>query len=407
MKSFLLFVPICLMIFFSCNNDDDSPKALFAVPQLKTLAEIRNGISVQSAKLTNSDGKIYIAENFLFYIAQEEGIHIFNNQIPQSPQNVAFINIPGVHDIAVKGNYLFADNYIDLVVFDISDLNHITQVQTLQNVITFYPEYPENAIYYDNSVTYDTQTQLITSYKLEYKNIPKDNIYVFEDFSASLGNSVGIGGSFAKFQIKNNALYTLDNFKINIFDISNPNQTQLHSNFYPNQWFGGQFETLFRQKEYLFIGSTLGMHIINISDEFSPTYVSTFSHATACDPVVVNGTTAYITIRSGNTCGAIQDQMNIIDISDIQHPNLLSATILDQPYGLAIRNDILYVCDNQGIKIFNVTNPSSVNLLHIINSEAKDIIALDSHLIAVGNQKVTQYQYGNNNTLIPISVLNF
>ena len=110
LKSLLLCLSI--VFFASCENDDsNSEKAKFAVPVIKSLSEIRNNVSVVAAKQTNSDGKIYVAQDYLFYIAKEEGVHVYNNQNPASPSNIAFINIEGVHDISVKGNYLFADNF--------------------------------------------------------------------------------------------------------------------------------------------------------------------------------------------------------------------------------------------------------------------------------------------------------
>ena len=98
-------IAFVLSFFASCNNEDDNGEmAKFAVPEIKSLASIRSSITVTPAQATNADGKVYVAENLLFYVAQESGIHIFDNSIPASPQNTAFINLEGVHDIAVKGN---------------------------------------------------------------------------------------------------------------------------------------------------------------------------------------------------------------------------------------------------------------------------------------------------------------
>jgi hypothetical protein len=86
-----------VLLFSSCStDDDDSKKALFAVPIIKSLASVRSSVSVSQSRRTNSEGKIYVAENYLFYIAKESGVHIFDNHNPASPLNIAFINIAGV-----------------------------------------------------------------------------------------------------------------------------------------------------------------------------------------------------------------------------------------------------------------------------------------------------------------------
>ena len=175
------------------------------------------------------------------------------------------------------------------------------------------------------------------------------------------------------------------------------------------EWFsGGQFETLFLQKEFLFVGATNGMHIVDASDEFNPYFVSGFSHATACDPVVAFGNTAYITVRGGTTCGAIEDQVNVIDITDIANPSLISTYLLNQPYGLGIKNDVLYVCcGSDGLKVFDATNSANLTLQNTYSSNVTDLIPLESHLITVGENQITQYSYGANFTLQPISIVNF
>lgn len=404
------------MAFLSSCESDDSPseKAVFAVPIVKSLAALRNSVAVTSAQETNSNGKIYVADNFLFYIAKEEGIHIYNNQNPALPVNIAFINLEGVHDIAVKGNYLYADNFVDLLVFDISNSDNITLVETVENAISFNPAFPDTAEFYDYTVM-TNPGEIVTRYRLENRNRPQgqdlimlvDAMSGFE--SSNSANGVGTGGSYARFQINNNALYTIDDYQLNVFNISNPATTFFDKAVYMNEWFGGGvFETLFMQKEFLFVGATNGMHIVDASDEFNPYFVSGFSHATACDPVVAFGNTAYITVRGGTTCGAIEDQVNVIDITDIANPTLISTYLLNQPYGLGIKNGILYVCcGSEGLKVFDAANSANLTLQNTYSSDVTDVIPLDSHLITVGNNQITQYSYGTDFTLQPISVVTF
>ncbi len=412
LKSFWI-IAISLFMFTACNDEEgNNETAKFAVPIVKTLSEIRNSISIESAQPTQSDGKIYVTQSLLFYVAQESGIHVFDNSNPQNPQNMIFINLEGVHDIAIKGNYLYADNFVDLVVFDISDLNNITLVRTVENVLEFYPAYPEEAEYYAYE-DYPGVNEIMVGFRIEVRQKPNHDEMIlandaFSGLESSSGGAIGTGGSFAKFQINNNALYTVENFELNVFNISNPTQTFFDKSIYMTEWMGGGvFETLFKQKEFLFIGSTNGMYIVNAFDEFNPFFVSCFSHATACDPVVVHANTAYITVRGGSTCGAIEDQINVIDITNIENPTLISTYLLSQPYGLGIRNNVLYVCADGNLNVFDATNSAELVLQNTYNDQVKDVIALNTHLIAVGTNKIVQYSYGANHTLEVISTVNF
>lgn len=400
------------LLFIACAPDEnDTQKALFAVPIIKSLTNIRSAISITPSRQTNSEGKIYVAENYLFYIAKESGVHVFDNQNPATPLNIAFINIAGVHDIAVKGNYLYADNFVDLLVFDISNIRNITLVRTIENAITFTPTYPNNAEFYDGTSVLN-EGEIVTGYRLEYRDRPEGQYYILAcDATSSLlsSNAVGTGGSYARFQINRNALYTLDSYKLNVFNISNPSTSFFDKSIYMTQWINaGQFETLFIQKDYLFVGATNGMHVIDAADEFNPTFISGFSHSTGCDPVFVYGNLAYVTVRGGSFCGAAQDQINVINVSDILNPVLVSTYLLNQPYGVGVRNNALYVgCGSQGLKVFNTDNPSQLLLKTSYTEPITDVIPLDSHLIAVGPNKIIQYNYGANFTLQQISVLNF
>jgi hypothetical protein len=150
------------------------------------------------------------------------------------------------------------------------------------------------------------------------------------------------------------------------------------------------------------------MYIVDILNEFDPQYISEFSHATACDPVVTNENTAYITIRGGNNCGAIEDQINVIDISNINSPELTSTYLLNEPYGLGYRNNVLYVCSSaEGLTVFDTTNSGNLEKKNSYSIDVKDVIALQSHLIAVGNQKIIQFEYVNNYELNVLSEINF
>ncbi|WP_299116818.1 hypothetical protein [uncultured Winogradskyella sp.] len=418
---FVLVILTCLQLI-NCNSDDDALELQDAVavtvPVIKSKSEIRSSITVTSAKPTNSDGKIYVYDNLLFYIAQNSGIHIFDNQDPYNPQNIAFIQLEGVHDISVKNNILYADNFMDLVVFNISNIANIELVNVEEDMLSYYASFPSDVMYFQSDIMPINDDEFIATYttvqmeRAEADNNP--NIYnwtsidVFEVFDGAFAvNNVGTGGSYAKFQILDNALYTIDNYKLYAYNITNYNSISLTSEVWMGGWFNGVLETTFILKEVLFVGATNGMHIVNLEDRFTPQYISSFSHATGCDPVVVEDDTAYITVRGGNFCGAIEDQINVIDVSDISLPVEHSTYFISSPYGLGIKDKVLYVCNDEGVNVFDAENPNDIILENTYNVVSKDIIPLSSHLIAVGENVIYQYNYANDFELELMSTIQF
>jgi hypothetical protein len=65
---------------------------------------------------------------------------------------------------------------------------------------------------------------------------------------------------------------------------------------------------------------------------------------------------------------------------------------MKRPFGLAVTNDYLYLCDD-GLKIFDKTNPLDLKeKSHTTGFDAYDIIALDaSQLILIGADGFYQF----------------
>jgi len=53
--------------------------------------------------------------------------------------------------------------------------------------------------------------------------------------------------------------------------------------------------------------------------------------------------------------------------------------------------------------VFNALNSTNLVLENTYPGNVKDIIPLNSHLITVGDNKITQYSYGPNYTLVMLS----
>jgi hypothetical protein len=79
-------------------------------------------------------GKIYYKDATIYVNESNLGVHIIDNTNPANPVKKKFLQIPGCRDIAIKGNYLYADNTGDLVAIDISDLDNPKIVKRLPGI---------------------------------------------------------------------------------------------------------------------------------------------------------------------------------------------------------------------------------------------------------------------------------
>ena len=111
-----------LLFLFSCTPDTRQLEGQVEayVPVYASSADISQ-IAIEAPKPIANAGKIYAYGNYIFQNDVNTGIHIVDNSNRTSPQKISFIKLPLSTEIAVKGNYLYTNNYRDIVVFDITN----------------------------------------------------------------------------------------------------------------------------------------------------------------------------------------------------------------------------------------------------------------------------------------------
>jgi len=413
MKLKYFFVSLVFIGALSCDKNDDADYEFVqvATPQLMSKTAFRSSVEVIAPKTIEEPGKIYVYQDYIFVGDVHSGIHIIDNSDPKSPKAIKFIQIPGNEDISVKDNFLYADSATDLVIFDISDINIISIIEQLEDVFNVYNyDIPVEAEAVDYG-KFDSDDDIIVGWTLTTERRKKvDNTMdiALDDgvvLSAGAESMTGTGGSLARFQIVDNYLYTVGNYEMAIFNIQNLAEPVLSN----TQYAGWNIETMFQAEGYLYLGSTNGMYIYNLVNPSSPEFVSDFTHWEGCDPVVVDGDYAYLTLRGGNLCGQLESVLEVIDISDKTNPTLAARYNLENPYGLGIKNDMLYVCDGTaGLKLFERETPEDLKLVNSLKDiRAQDVIPLENSLIMIGGNTLYQYDYMDNSIeLISSYILN-
>ena len=412
-------LPLILLLIIcgiSCEDDGELPFGLneyvIATPlttDLMTFKEEAIAIS-EPADIVES-GKIYAYKNYIFVNDVNRGVHVLDNTNPASPQKTAFIKLEGNNDVSIKNDRLYADSYGDLVIMDISDINNIGSIKRLENAIYqefwctvgFDVEWPTvDAFDYGDLdpnreaiVGWETKKVAMTENQFNEKfgYLHGEASFANSDGPATNTADTGQGGSLARFRIVGDYLYAVEWSSINVFDISDLDTPKVMDEVYTS-W---GIETIFNQGDLLFLGGMQGMYIYDISEPSAPKYISEFVHGTACDPVVVDGNYAYVTLRGGNFCGAVESGLYIVDISTIQKPELKVIYPMDEPYGLGIKDDKLFVCDgNSGLKVYDKSQvPDLPQLNHFKDIVTFDVIPMEEQLLMVGNGVVYQYEYLN------------
>ncbi len=384
---------------------------IYMTPVYSTSAEIKAAVGFDPPQEIHQAGKIYFYDNFLFVNEIGEGIHVIDNRNPAFPKPVGFLTIPGNFDLVIQNNLLYADSYIDLVVFDLSNINLIKEINRVERVFNAY-----------NSLGFysDPVKGVVTDWeKVENKSITKSicnspiqpwggiyyedgvgmNAAFYSSFKSTgtpaQSNTQGIGGSMARFTLSGNYLYALDGSNLDIISLKNGKIPEVKKEIQIN-W---DVETLFPHKDKLFMGSKSGMYIYDLTAPEAPALLSQYAHLQSCDPVVVEGDYAYVTLRDGNSCQGFTNQLEVIDISNAKTPSLVSIYPMTNPHGLGIDNGILFICDgNAGLKVFDakdVTKISSNLLVNYKDIKALDVIPFNKVAMMISSDALYQYDYSD------------
>ena len=252
-----------------------------------------------------------------------------------------------------------------------------------------------------NFIKYNIQFIVAFGFVLLFAQCDKSSL----TSNTSISNT-GKAGSLARFTIVNNYLYTIDFNQLQVFDISNPKDVIFKSKVYV----GENIETIFPFRDKLFIASNSGMFMYSLADPINPKREANVQHITGCDPVVANATHAYLTIRSGRTCGT--NNLNVLQVyqlgTNVAAPIFVTQIAMNNPIGLGLKGKYLFVADKgRGLVVFDITNGNSpVEKTLITGEDFVDVIVYDDLLVCMTEDGISYYNTADMNNITKLSSIN-
>ncbi|MEX6688315.1 hypothetical protein QTN47_12450 [Danxiaibacter flavus] len=139
----LIYPLLTCLLFSACfspwsgYNPDPLPPIVKAwVPVYGPDSIYKKVTYIDSAYPVRNAGKIYVLGRYIYQAETGEGIHVIDNATPSNARRIAFIKINGCQEIAMKGNYLYTNNYNDLITVDLSVASKATVVSRQKNAFT-------------------------------------------------------------------------------------------------------------------------------------------------------------------------------------------------------------------------------------------------------------------------------
>lgn len=138
-----LFLSLLILVVVCCFGTSYTSAPTYT-PILMKRTDLVNSVRyISEGRALVNPGKIYYKKPYLFINERYKGIHVIDNTLPESPKNIGYIVAPGCLDMAVKDHFLYLDNSIDLVTFDLDTRQVIHRVE---NVFP-EPAHPTNMWY--------------------------------------------------------------------------------------------------------------------------------------------------------------------------------------------------------------------------------------------------------------------
>ncbi len=276
---------------------------------------------------------------------------------------VGFCDIEVGYDVHVVGDLAYSTNNDGLMIIDVSNprvpvkIGEVLIGGSLGFVV-------ENDIAYIASVS--------NGFVIVNISNPSDPEVLSQDSSEAGMTRITISGSFAY------GSYFSGGLKIfNISNLNNPNLLGVYSDT--------RSDAVEVKNEYVYLANAqVGLKVINVTNPNTPELVATVSQTGGGNDIHITDNILYLACWGAG--------IRVIDISDPTSPQMLDIYDDDdggEELGLIEKDDLLYVADNYGVELFNVSNPNSIVE---ITQRTSDVIA--AHDIDVDDEYIYVAQGG-------------
>ncbi|MBN1309384.1 MAG: hypothetical protein JXA18_15800 [Chitinispirillaceae bacterium] len=343
------------------------------------------GMYVQSPTTLSVPQNIWLCDTLLLISDRDNGLMVFSMADPSSGRHITNIPVNRNSGLAASGTTIFANSADSIVAYGLEPDGKVKRL----GGIRLYSYYPDYYIAREPSPLF-TCVPPISAQRLAAPLLPF--LACSEQPSGGGGRDAGTvntGGSMAVFAVMDSFLYYVDESNLYTVSISNPSRMVQLS----QQSVGWDVETIFPTSRYLFIGGREGMYIYDRSQPSEPVYAGMVSHFRSCDPVVVRGAAAFVTLRSGSSCGGSRDVLMSVDVSDPENTRILKEIDATTPYGLAVGDSLLYVANGwAGFSLYRAANPLDLEIIaQWSEPAARDFIWDRDRLYLMGMEEVVVY----------------
>ncbi|PSL30748.1 hypothetical protein [Chitinophaga ginsengisoli] len=342
LQASLLFT-VCSLLA-SCH--DDQPWARGEVdgyaPIYSTEASLKQ-ISFQVPRKTVNGGKLFTAGTLVLQEEIDSGLHVISYQDPAHPIKTGFLRIPGFQVAAIEGDYLYANNYDDLIAIR---LKTISADMSVGRVVGIWKQlnYPAGRGVYFECV--DPSKGIVVGWRKTKLNNPQcrrpENIYD-EPTVLSTRNNAGMIAFHRK-------LYLVTPDALAVYSLAYPERPVLtRSKALPR----AKVDSLFLLNKELAVSysTQLGRY-----DTTSLDNISLYDNLSHCLKIRAKGDTAYAIFSRRNLCGSPSSTLIKFRLKkDSTSAAELGRLQVGTANAFVIAGSYIYVAASESMSVVNIT----------------------------------------------------
>lgn len=362
MKKILIssILTFLILSIISCSKTTGTIKINYtkAIAVYGDLDSLRNIPLLEPAKEISKPMGHFIGNNCVLIGERAKGIHLFDDNNISNPSKVGFLNIPFCKEFYVEGNYLYAESGYDLLKIDLSNIRVPVIVKRVNNAFHNLLKNDKGQvilgfIYQNATDEFEYNSEEAKAIKkegklyIDYRNkmIPLSSVPTM--FTGNNGKSKG---TINRICVVKDHIYVVGIDKMHIFsnnqDVNKVKEIKIEDNT----------ETIYTDKDRLYLGSQTQLTIYNLTNPSSPREIGNVDHEESCDPVLAVGDYAYSTLRSvtNEGCSPSENILMVVEIKKSGRAKEVQTIEMKSPYGLALINNYLFIGEGtNGLRIFN------------------------------------------------------
>lgn len=331
-------------------------------------------ISHLPARPSLNPGKSYTYGVYVLQAETDSGLHIISYQDPTHPVKTGFLRIPGFKKALVEGDYLYADNYNDLVIIPLKELPSVAHVGRVPGAWTRKDFPPFRNVYFQCP---DPSKGTVIGWTLTKVEDPKcrTNFQYYDDYSeARPYPNAGIVANAGH-------IFFADNTDLLSYSIAQP--------------LAPVFKTRYQTREFVDSICLLDNQLIatdikgsggswyDISDPTQFVFKNYLDAIGSCN-LFVPSTKYFYTIADPRRreCYAQSSSLTVYQVVDGYSLKGINALPFDTTYALALSGTNLYAATNKGVSILDISAaPALTRLVDRVEEPYTDVTVWGTKLL--------------------------